>query len=96
MFGTRIAPLLCGKFYSARVTERAAITAKDARQPDDEPIDDASSDASSRDAALTGDPNNKACSGPKPKPAIVASDIQGLKYFEKLNPLLARLHDIGT
>ena len=70
--------------------------AKDARQSDDEPIDDASSDASSRDAALTGDPNNKACSGPKPKPAIVASDIQGLKYFEKLKPLLARLHDIGT
>ena len=70
--------------------------AKDARQADDEPVDDASSDASSPDAALTGDPNHKAFSGPKPKPAIVASDIQGLQYFEKLKPLLARLHAIGT
>ena len=95
-FGTRIAPLLCGKFYSARVTERAAIVAKDARQSDDQPIDDASSGAGSSDAALTGDANKKARCGPKAKPAIVASDIQGLKYFEKLKPLLARLHDIGT
>ena len=68
----------------------------EARQSDDEPIDDASFDASSRDAALTGDPNNKACSRPKAKPAIVAADIQGLKYFKKLKPLLARLHGIGT
>ena len=70
--------------------------AKDARQSDDEPIDDAPSGASSSDAALTGDANKKAGSGPKPKPAIEESDIQGLKYFDALKPLLARLHDIGT
>ena len=70
--------------------------AKDARQSDEEPIDDASSDAVAPDAAIPGDANKKACSGPKPKPAIEASDIQGLKYFDKLKPLLARLHDIGT
>ena len=34
--------------------------------------------------------------GPKAKPAIEPSDIQGLKYFDKLKPLLARLHDVGT
>ena len=70
--------------------------AKDARQSDDQPIDDASSGAGSSDAALPGDANNKARSGPTPKPAIEASDIQGLKYFDTLKPLLARLHDIGT
>ena len=72
--------MLCEKFCPARVTLRAAIVAKDARQSDDEPIDDASSGASSPDAALTGDANKKARSGPKPKPATEASDIQGLKY----------------
>ena len=70
--------------------------AKDARQSDDQPIDDASSGAGSSDAALTGDANKKARCGPKAKPAIEPSDIQGLKYFDKLKPLLARLHDVGT
>lgn len=84
------------EFYSARLTERAAIVAKDARQSDEEPVDDASSDAGASDAATLGDANKKVCSGAKPKPAIEASDIQGLKYFDKLKPLLARLHDIGT
>lgn len=32
----------------------------------------------------------------KPKPAIKSSDVQGLKYFARLKPLLARLHDVGT
>ena len=70
--------------------------AKDARQSEEEPIHDASSGASSPDAALPGDANKKARCGPKAKPAIEASDIQGLKYFDTLKPLLARLHDIGT
>ena len=70
--------------------------AKDARQSDDQPIEEASSDASSPDDALTGDANKKARSGPKPKRAIEGSDIQGLKYFDALKPFLARLHDIGT
>ena len=74
---------LAGEFNSARLTERAAIVAKDARQSDDEPIDDASSGASSPDAALPGDANDKARSGPKPKPAIEASDLQGLKGVKR-------------
>ena len=70
--------------------------AKDARQSEEEPIHGASSGASSPDAALPGDANKKARCGPKAKPAIEPSDIQGLKYFDKLKPLLARLHDVGT
>ena len=31
-----------------------------------------------------------------PKPRISAKNIQGLKYFDRLQPLLAPLHDIGT
>ncbi len=34
--------------------------------------------------------------GPKPKPAIEPTDLQGLKYFDALKPLLSRLHDVGT
>jgi DDE family transposase len=33
---------------------------------------------------------------PKAKPRVVAKNVQGLKYFHQLQPLLARLHDIGT
>ena len=29
------------------------------------------------------------------KPKITDKDIVGLKYFEKLLPLFARLHDVG-
>jgi Transposase DDE domain len=34
--------------------------------------------------------------GRKPKPPVVAKDLQGFKYFEMVQPLLARLHDDGT
>ena len=33
---------------------------------------------------------------PKAKPRVVAANIQGLKYFKQLQPLLARLHNVGT
>jgi hypothetical protein len=33
---------------------------------------------------------------PKAKPRIVAKNVQGLKYFHQLQPLLARLHEVGT
>ena len=33
---------------------------------------------------------------PKAKPRVAASNIQGLKYFKQLQPLLARLHNVGT
>jgi DDE family transposase len=33
---------------------------------------------------------------PPAKPRLVAKDIQGLKYFRQLQPLLARLHEVGT
>ena len=31
-----------------------------------------------------------------PKPQILAKNIQGLKYFERLQPLFAPLHDFAT
>jgi hypothetical protein len=34
--------------------------------------------------------------GRKPKPPVTAKDLQGFKYFEMVQPLLARLHDDGT
>jgi hypothetical protein len=34
--------------------------------------------------------------GRKPKPPVAAKDLQGFKYFEMVQPLLARLHDDGT
>jgi hypothetical protein len=34
--------------------------------------------------------------GRKPKPPVVAKDLQGFKYFDMVRPLLARLHDDGT
>jgi hypothetical protein len=33
---------------------------------------------------------------PKAKPAITDKNIRGLKYFQQLQPLLARLHEVGT
>ena len=32
----------------------------------------------------------------KRKPPVVAKNVQGLKYFKQLQPLLARLHEVGT
>jgi DDE family transposase len=32
----------------------------------------------------------------KKKPKVQANDLQGFKYFKVLNPLLDRLHDLGT
>ena len=71
---------------------RAAIVAKDARQSDENPVNAAPAGADAKDAA----PPGKARRGPKPKPAIKPSDLQGLKYFDKMKPLLARLHEVGT
>jgi hypothetical protein len=34
--------------------------------------------------------------GRKPKPPVAAKDLQGFKYFDMVQPLLARLHDAGT
>ncbi len=33
---------------------------------------------------------------PKAKPRVAAKNVQGLKYFKQLQPLFARLHDVGT
>lgn len=33
---------------------------------------------------------------PPRKPPVEAKAVQGLKYFRQLQPLLARLHDVGT
>ena len=70
--------------------------AKDARQSDDQPVNDAPSGPDIKDAAPTHSAQEKSRRGPKARPAIEPSDIQGLKYFDKLRPLLARLHDVGT
>ncbi|MEJ7596096.1 MAG: hypothetical protein WKF77_31685, partial [Planctomycetaceae bacterium] len=83
------------------MTLRAAIVAKDAKQSDERLNDDAtvvaeSQDAARADDATPDDANGKGRRGPKPKPAIEPSDLQGLKYFDKLKPLLARLHEVGT
>ena len=32
----------------------------------------------------------------KRKPPVVAKNVRGLKYFKQLQPLLARLHEVGT
>jgi len=86
------------------VTLRAAIVVKDARQFDEQNGDDAPTGADSQVAATPhdvtdatpDDADSKARRGRKPKPAIEPSDLQGLKYFDKLKPLLARLHEVGT
>ncbi len=31
----------------------------------------------------------------KPRPEVTSKDVSGLKYFDKLSPLLARLHEVG-
>ena len=64
--------------------------AKDARQSDDQPVNDAPFGADIKNAAPTHAAQEKSRRGPKAKPAIEPSDIQGLKYFDKLKPLLAR------
>jgi hypothetical protein len=33
--------------------------------------------------------------GRSPQPKLTAADVQGWKYFEKIMPLLERLHDVG-
>ncbi len=70
--------------------------AKDARQSDDQPVNDAPAGADAKDAAPTHAAQEKFRCGPKPNPAIEPSDIQGLRYFNKLKSLLARLHEVGT
>ena len=56
----------------------------------------AGADTALPNAVAAGEGSDKARRGPKAKPAIEPSDVQGLKYFEKLRPLLARLHAVGT
>ena len=75
--------------------------AKDARHSAEQAIDDAPVGADSQHAARNNDaatdnPITEARRGRKPKPAIEPSDLQGLKYFDKLKPLLGRLHEVGT
>jgi len=57
------------------VTQRATIVAKDARQSDDQPVNDAPSGADIKDAAPTHAAQEKSRRGPKVKPAIEPSDI---------------------
>ncbi len=63
-------------------------------QPDVEPADVASSAAAG--AAPSDDTTDRARRGPKARPAIEPSDVQGLKYFDTLKRLLSRLHNVGT
>lgn len=70
--------------------------AKDAGQLDDQAAIGAPSGADIKDAAPTHAAQKKSRCGPKAEPAIELSDIQGLEYFDKLKPLLARLHEVGT
>lgn len=41
------------------------------------------------------DPSASPQRGRPPKPDVTAADVTGLKYFEKLAPLLERLHAVG-
>jgi hypothetical protein len=70
--------------------------APDPEQPDAKPASTASSAASAANAVPSDDAPGQARRGPRAKPAIEPSDIQGLKYFDTLKPLLSRLHDVGT
>lgn len=70
--------------------------AKDAKKSDDRPDNHAPSGAEIKDAAPTPASHGASRRGARKKPAIEASDIQGLKYFDKIKPLLARLHEVGT
>jgi len=56
----------------------------------------AGADTALPNAVAAGEGPDTARRGPKAKPAIEPCDVQGLKYFEKLRPLLARLHAVGT
>lgn len=44
--------------------------------------------------AIRGSADNSSMAG-KTRPKVREKDITGLKYFEKLGPLLERLHDAG-
>ena len=83
------------------MTRRAVFVATDDKQSDlqsaDAPSGAVAADAAFPAAALPlDDAQEKSRRGPRAKPAIEPSDIQGLKYFDRLKPLLARLHDVGT
>jgi hypothetical protein len=68
---------------------------KDLEPPDTKPASTALS-ATAANAVPPADAEGQVLRGRKAKPAIEPSDIQGLKYFDTLKPLLARLHDVGT
>jgi hypothetical protein len=70
--------------------------APDPEQPDAQPASTASSAASAANASPSDDAPGQARREPRARPAIEPSDIQGLKYFDTLKPLLSRLHDVGT
>ncbi|MBL8818320.1 MAG: hypothetical protein JNL58_20000, partial [Planctomyces sp.] len=78
------------------MTFRVAIVAKDARKSDNRPDIHAPSGAEIKDAAPTPISPKESGRGAKKRPAIEPSSIQGLKYFDKIKPLLARLHEVGT
>ena len=70
--------------------------ARDARQSKNRTAADARPGAVTADVSTQDVAPEKPRRGRKPKPAIEPSDLQGLKYFDKMKPLLARLHDVGT
>jgi hypothetical protein len=78
------------------VTQRATIVAKDARQSDNQLFNNAPSGADIKDAAPNHAAQENSRRGPKAKPQLSRPIIQGLQYFDKFKPLLARLHDVGT
>ena len=51
--------------------------------------------ASPADAAPRAEAAPARRPGRPQRPAVTAADVTGLKYFEQLAPLLARLHDVG-
>lgn len=51
--------------------------------------------AAAADAAPSAEASPAKGPGRPERPDVTAADVTGLKYFEKLKPLLKRLHDIG-
>ena len=74
------------KRLEQRQRQKTQEVAPRAVKVDSPPTDEAAPKSDSPPAPRRGRP---------PKPDVTAADVTGLKYFEKLAPLLERLHDVG-
>jgi hypothetical protein len=66
-----------------------------ARQRSREEFAERSPPAEPTDAAQTSETSPAKGPGRPKRPDVTAADVTGLKYFEKLRPLLERLHEVG-